>query len=297
MGLEKAGLQLGKEIIAWTKTSGAKSILQNTKPVSKIDFKGLRLALPHDTISLSKNHSCDFSSKIQKLLPEGVSSNTFKKLFSNEFKPLRKFDENGYYVTTVINKNTQKPQEIFIKKMHEGQYNIFFKNPKGEYEIIGRRRYDLNPELRQIEPGWMSSLENDKYSGVGIRCHQLAVEDAIRHNYNKIMLSSLDEALKFHEKSLFVKTETVQFNKEYLDGLLETIAEHLDIKLGEAKKLVQYKITGNSAILELNKTVENINQVALQRGKSTFKNTTMLKLDGERLELWKQLAMSQPITI
>ena len=53
MGIEKAGLQLGKEIIAWTRTSG-KSLLA-TRPV-KVNTAGLRLAPPleGDVVQINK---------------------------------------------------------------------------------------------------------------------------------------------------------------------------------------------------------------------------------------------------
>lgn len=58
MGFEKAGLNLGKEIIAWTHTSANKSLLA-TKPV-KVDVAGLKLAPEAiaDTVQISeKAHS------------------------------------------------------------------------------------------------------------------------------------------------------------------------------------------------------------------------------------------------
>lgn len=58
MGFEKAGLNLGKEIIAWTHTSANKSLLA-TKPI-KVDVAGLKLAPEAiaDTVQISeKAHS------------------------------------------------------------------------------------------------------------------------------------------------------------------------------------------------------------------------------------------------
>lgn len=64
MGIEKAGLQLGKEIIAWTRTN-AKSLLA-TRPV-KVNISGLKYTpkLKSDTLELSE------------------TSNFIKKLFNN----------------------------------------------------------------------------------------------------------------------------------------------------------------------------------------------------------------------
>lgn len=65
MVLEKVGLNLSKEIIAWTRTSGSKSLLA-MKP-KKINTEGLRLApqLECDTVQISKqvNHGIKFNSK------------------------------------------------------------------------------------------------------------------------------------------------------------------------------------------------------------------------------------------
>ena len=51
-----------------------------------------------------------------KELPEStLQSKTMKKLYTSEFKPVRRFNEDGYHVTTLIDNSTGKSVEAYVK--------------------------------------------------------------------------------------------------------------------------------------------------------------------------------------
>lgn len=131
MGIEKAGLQLGKEIIAWTRTSG-KSLLA-TRPV-KVNTAGLKLAPPleGDVVQINKT--------IQKRA--GTILNTRTGLqepitFSDLPKEL-KIDSCSIYDITAFNSNKESIGKVSFKLLEEPScLYISYLGTSSEYKGIG----------------------------------------------------------------------------------------------------------------------------------------------------------------
>ena len=79
MGFEKIGVNISKEIIAWTRTSG-KSLLA-TRPV-KVNIQGLKYVpqLEKDVVQLSKN---DYLANIRKLALNDKDTKLLENLFAD----------------------------------------------------------------------------------------------------------------------------------------------------------------------------------------------------------------------
>ena len=78
MGMGKIGTVIGKEVIAWTRTSASKSLLA-TKPV-KVNTIGLKLApkLEGDVIQISKRFSVPSENEIKNILARhSITGNSF----------------------------------------------------------------------------------------------------------------------------------------------------------------------------------------------------------------------------
>ncbi len=288
---------VAKYLRCYNKYNGTKytSILQTKPFVKGGEFKPMLQRLETDVFTSSGTKN--FASRIKRLSTPEYESKTLQRLYTPEFKPTRRIDENGYFVTTVINKQTQKPAEIFIKETGLGHYHIFEKGVNGTYNKIGSRDFEINQALRQLDPGYMSSSANEVYSGIGIRCHQLAVENAIKYNCDKIYLNSLDSALPFHLKSLFKPAQSMKISADYFDGLVGSVMEQLSISKEKALKLLSYSSKNNVYTLNWGKSFEQLNQFAIKNSKPTVGNASLLSLEGETLELWKDMARSQPILL
>lgn len=270
------------------------------RKANPMNIEGLHLAPKAigDTVTFSKA-SQNFASRIDSMSPAGQGSATLKKIFSPEFKPTRRFDENGYMITTVIDKKTQKPVEIFIKEVKEDFFE-FYKKIGKNYKIIGKRSYRINKELGVIEPGYMTNYYKEELSGIGIRGHQLAVEKAIKENMKCVYLDSLPRAEVFHEKCLFRPAQKMKINSYDFKGYIKNICEILSITPKEAEKIVVYKKIGESYIMDLEQTVIKLNKILAQKSPEdliTHPTMGMYSLSDETLELWKDLVRSQPITL
>ena len=299
--LSKAGKALttsADDVARYAKSCGKKSVLQ-TKPVNSMQLEGLSYTSKTigDTVTFSTK---SFSSRIKELSMPGQESTTLKKLFSAEFKPTRRIDENGYMVTTLIDKKTQKPVEVFVKKVKTGVFE-FYKKTSNEYKYIGNRSYDINKELGVIEPGLMASHCKKEFAGLGIRGHQLAVEDLIKEGLDSIYLSSVSSALPFHQKSLFKPLTKMKIKPDVLEGYIKNFSDKFGISRWEAEKLISYKKTGDIVVLDTAQTTNKINQLAASVGRKDLimnhPTMSMLSLEGESLALWKDMVRTQPIML
>lgn len=176
------------------------------------------------------------SFKAPKELPESAieESKTMKKLFSAEFKTAHRLNEDGYYVTTIIDKKTGKPVEAYVKclinqpstdvnSMGYEWWGIFIKNNKGKYEPVGNRAFLPNKDFKKIFPQEMSATGgNDRFAGIGIREHQLTVERMMQLGFDSIEICSEAQAFPFHYKCGFrVIPFEREISKEKLDATID----------------------------------------------------------------------------
>ena len=138
---------------------------------------------------------------------QGISSKTFKKLLSPEFTPKTNLDESGLRITTLIDKNTNKPVNAYIARVDEDipnmeKYYLMVPDANGEiniknknYRVIGDTYFYIDKEQEMISPkfegafidgelcekvlSYMNAKGNKEYGGIGTRMHQLRVENSI----------------------------------------------------------------------------------------------------------------------
>ena len=244
-------------------------------------------------------------------------SETMKKLFTPEFAPKRHIDENGYFVTTVIDRKTDGPVEVFVKEgfvnpyensvipdnpfISREKWEMFVKNPEipSQYMRIGKRSFELDAYECKIKPGYMESKEGNKqFEGIGIRLHQLGFERMLQEDFNTVEIDSLYSAFPFHYKcgfrtspdyNIYVKEEFMENINSWSDILkipAEDLKNRLILKELEDCYEVDYK-----AIEELKK------QICIKSdGIQSFEDTLM-SIHGEYLREWIDLAESQPIIL
>ena len=227
---------------------------------------------------------------------------TLKKLFSEKYKPTRRFNEDGYRVTTIIDRKTQEPVEAYIKSYvehvikdsYDECYEMYVKNPDGEDVLAGAYRFLLYSDYKVINYGLMTSYKKELYEGIGTRLHQLAVERAIQNNINSIYIDSIGNAFPFHYKSLFrakPATESDEFAKY---DIMNRTAKICGLSEDELKEcLVESSQPG---LYDSLRTYENMLKKVYLKNKK-FDSELEMVLDGENFEYWKELAKKQPILL
>lgn len=236
-----------------------------------------------------------------------MESETLKKLYSPEFAPKRRTDSKGYAVTTVIDKETNKPVEVYVKRIsktnHLENWGIY-KKEGDEYQEIGFRSFGINKILGAITPGYMQNGDSEKkYAGIGLRLHQIAVERMMQTGCDEVNLESLPESFAFHYKAGFRLTpDYLTFTKDSLDSYINFWHQKTGLSEKTLRKDMITMNVGDLICLD-NKTLEKFMVKAYKKNKKipfekgqnqTILNMTMSK---EWLETWKTMAQLQPILL
>ena len=280
---------------------------------STITFKDNGIRVNNITGSIRSLLGDEFAPKKIDFSPSKV----MKKLFSPEFAPKRHIDENGYFVTTVIDKKTGKPVEAYVKqgsiypteksKFLDNQFittekwEIFVKdkNVPSNYRRIGKRTFDLDFFENKIEPGYMVSKEGkNEYDGIGVRLHQIAVERMLQEDFNTVEIESLYSAFPFHYKCGF---RTSPDNSTYLKTeLMENLgswSKALKKPIKELKEKVVLEDSGDYCEIDSNAVEEIKKEICIKSGGMRPFEDTLMTLQGKQLREWIDLAESQPIIL
>lgn len=235
------------------------------------------------------------------LSEDDLKPKLMEKLFSPKYNPARRFDENFNPVTTVIDRKTQKPVEVYITKEidQNGEntqyYNMFLRNPNGKDELIGTRSFSYSNARKTIMPGVMQAFANDRYEGIGLRLHQIAIEMMLKNNFDNIEIYATSYSFPFHYKSLF-RAKSVMMESKYAQifeqSLINEISsvENINYK-GLHNLIVPSSIAG---FFNGGKTRENIQKFFFYN-RFVGGTTTPMFLDKNGLEIWKNYIVKQPI--
>ena len=127
-----------------------------------------------------------FTAKANKYAEDIFESKTLRKLFTNEFKPTRRVDEFGNRVTTVIDKVTGKSVEVVVKKKGLDRYTFTVETDDDADKVIAAMHIRSNQTTFDGHKmtyicSMNATVGNAKYSGAGVRLHQIAIEDSIKN--------------------------------------------------------------------------------------------------------------------
>lgn len=253
--------------------------------------------LQTDTVDISKEMSI-FTKRLQSL----EESQTMKKLFSPEYKISQGKNKDGFYVTTIIDIKTNKPIKAYVKKTcRDDNYEkwcIFIKNIRGDYQPVGERSFEIDLGLNRITPGEMSSeMGNYKYSGIGIRLHQIAIERMIQEDLKNVQICSTQEAFPFHYKCGF---RVIPFERTIKKGNFEKMLE----EYSQNNKIDKKILYQNSEIIEekngiirfSTKYIENWRKLLYAKGNHVNSYCDYpMKLSEKAIENWKNQISFQPI--
>lgn len=270
-------------------------LIRQTKPISKINISELKLAPPLTT-DIAK-----FASKTNENINDIFESTSLRKLFTNEFKPTRQFDELGNRITTVINKSTGSPVEAIIEEESAGKYALRVKKADGKDDYLGFVQMHSNEEHMYGYNGtYIKNMNaehgNTKYAGAGIRMHQLAIEDSIKNGTGgRVWFDAAWESQAFHYKSGFRPMENLQPIKN--QGQLEQLAEIFELNKAKLNINDAIKIKNGEKMIDMNVICnESTVRTAILNGKKS-KIAMDMELRGEQLQKWKDRIAKQPITM
>ncbi len=234
-------------------------------------------------------------------------SKTMKKLYSPEFKPQRRLNEDGYHVTTIIDKKTGKPQEAYVrcidKKVDSDNnfenWGIYIKNSANEYELVGQRSFNLDKATNKITPAWMDSRGNNgRFSGIGLRAHQIAVERMMQEKMKTVEICAVADAFPFHYKSGFrVIPKEIKVTPEQIEKYINSWQKGAGFSKKEIEETIISKTVNGEKVIS-SQSLENIRKLLYLKnnGKHVF-GDTLMDLHGEWLKKWKERAKSQPILL
>ena len=250
-----------------------------------------------------------------KELPEStLQSKTMKKLYTSEFKPVRRFNEDGYHVTTLIDNSTGTSVEAYVKCLYNKKacshwkfsypvdyenWGIFIKNSKGEYEMVGKRSFYIDKEKCRLLPDWMDSIDGfEQYSGIGLRCHQIGVERMMQENLSTVEICAQGQAFPFHYKSGFrVVQRAIEMPRERFNKILDNYVEESGLSKEVLEKVMVAKSVDDKIVFD-SQTIENWHKLLyLKNNGKIMLDDTPMELRGEWLERWKQMAKAQPILL
>jgi len=255
-----------------------------------------------------------------------LESKTFSKLFSQEFKPKNRKTVEGFPITTVIDKVTNKPVEVYFKKSPRNlekngevevpieEWELFRKTPKGKEERLGFIHWTLEKDSKTFGVGFIGNqIEYDKYytcklaentesqyAGIGIRLNQIKIERFLQEKFNTIKILSTGTAYPFHAKNGFKVSDKIislkKISASAYDNFIEKLKGIISLDEKSIKSILDKYTIKNSEeyLLSLECTNELFPLSYLKTGTRDFGDTPMI-LPEESLEFWKSLIHRQPI--
>ena len=262
-----------------------------------------------------------------------LKSETFSKLFSKEFQPIRKSTPEGYPVTTIIEKATGKPVEVYFKKSSKStteryaddnplgigekinvpfeEWTMYRKLPNGEEEKLGFINWTIQKDKNKFGFGFMAketefhkyytgTLSKDfesKYSGIGIRLNQLKIERFLQEKLAQLEICSSGTAYPFHAKNGF---KTIYNEKTFnltIDEFTQKTSDITGLEPDIVEPIVKKYIIShdNNTITMSFKFLDEICPLSyLTKGTQRF-GDIMMELPKESLEFWKNLINMQSI--
>ena len=256
-----------------------------------------------------------------------LESKTFSKLFSKEFQPMRKMTEEGFPVTTIIEKETGKPIEVYFKKSPSKtvkrfldkekvdipleEWTMYRKLPNGEEEKLGFINWTIEKdkfgsgfigEETEYLKQYLGKLSEDVkslYSGIGVRLNQLKIERFLQENLGHLEICSSGTAFPFHAKNGFravYKERTMTIPK--YNELIRIIENRLsELDSDTINSVIEKNIISKDKnnITLTSKFIDELCSLSyLKTGERRFGDIDM-ELPKEGMNFWKNLIGIQPI--
>lgn len=232
-------------------------------------------------------------------------SKTLDKLYTDEFRPeVLKANK-----TTVISLKTGEPVPVTLSGRitdgrQEGSHRRkYLLKSDDKDDILGSKSFGIKVKngYEEFVPGYIESSKNDDYAGTQIRLLQVACELAKKHGINKMPLTALFPALKFHtmmgfrpvpERSLKmlsqndVKTASSMFNEMYRERFYPEDVVPIFSKI-DGDIYFDRNLTAFHAVMKNNERIlNNTNQRHLSLS-GCMDDDVSMSLEGEEFDKWQ----------
>ena len=262
--------------------------------------------------SINNANAVSFSGKakfssIKPLKFDTLTSETLKKLSSINFEPSGS-GPKGSYSTFVFDNLTNKPQECFVlrDKTEDDDDNDRYIKRYWKFMVIdpdtntltciGDRVFGIAKGYKMITYGSMHNYSKGRYSGVGIRGHQLAFEHKMLKDKDYVEIRAILSAYEFHKKCGFVPISGELLKDDDYSDFIETWAEEMELEDTDIIPLLERKLINSKWYIDENLSIRNIVEYMIKCGKKiTSDESFFMKLSPNAMLEWEMFAKSQPI--
>ncbi len=269
-----------------------------------------------------------------KVNQQGITSKTFYKLMTPEFRLAKNTDETGMKMTTLIDKKTGKPVLAYAVKIqkenmqpNEEEYGIALQDPNGElqhagkrYRIIGMTRFYINTERKMVMPrfesvkhsvdidkytkaivtderidSYMKSLENTDYAGIGVRLHQIRIERMLQCKLGNSFIVAEGNSFPFHY-SLGYRLAPCTQEIDYTYPLMKDFASRTKTPIMENAKYIYADKQDNKFVIDYSASLEHfLDDYYRHGGKPLDDIMPNMFLTKKSLEQWIKMIRQQPM--
>lgn len=276
----------------------------------------------------------DIELDVLKVNQEGITSKTFYKLMTPEFRLAKNVDETGMKMTTLIDKKTGKPVVAYAVKIqkenmqpNEEEYGIALQDSNGElqhagkrYRIVGTTHFYINTERKMVMPrfesvshsvdidkhtkaivtderidSYMKSLENTDYAGIGLRLHQIRIERMLQCKLGNSFIVAEGNSFPFHY-SLGYRLPPITEPIENTYSLMTEFANINKTPIIENAKYIYADKQGDKFIIDYSASVEHfLDDYYRHGGKPLDDIMPNMFLTKKSLEQWIMMIRQQPM--
>ena len=234
-----------------------------------------------------------------------INSVVAENLYYAEYEQSGNFYEEDEFPAYVLDKKTGKAVEVVFKPVYkeDGEEEFYLLDPHnltggGEFSKAGRIYLSDNIKDKTMVTDAMASYARERYEGVGIIEHQLAIERMLGKGCSHYQLNALPAAYDFHKKCGFEIINNEDYYHLYTFDMVTSIyANKLNMDKDKVRELMVYKkVRDDCYVVNTNKSFENFIKYANENNLhvSTYFCVDM-KLSRAALKDWKKLIKKHPI--
>lgn len=255
---------------------------------------------------------------------QGISSKTFKKLLSPEFKPKTNLDESGLRITTLIDKKTNKPVNAYIARVDEDipnmeKYYLMVPDANGEinvknknYRVVGDTYFYIDNEQEMISPkfegafidgelcekvlSYMNAKGNKDFGGIGTRMHQLRVERMLQNDLGNVCIVAEGNSFPFHYSMGYRLPDAKRPLEDSTKILQEFSGLNQKSPRDNSKYIFLERDNDKKVVINWSATLEHfLNDYYKNGGAPLVDFSPNMYLNEASLEQWIEMIKKQPI--
>lgn len=255
---------------------------------------------------------------------QGISSKTFKKLLSPEFKPKTNLDGSGLRITTLIDKKTNKPVNLYIARVEEDvpnmeKYYLMVPDANGEiniknknYRVVGDTYFYIDKEQEMISPkfegafidgelcekvlSYMNAKGNKEYGGIGTRMHQLRVERMLQNGLGNVCIVAEGNSFPFHYSMGYRLPDAKRPIEDSAKILQEFSSLNQKSPRENSKYIFLERDNDKKVVINWSATLEHfLNDYYKNGGAPLVDFSPNMYLNEASLEQWIEMIKKQPI--